>query len=403
MGEAAGNLTAAHTIKTPHTIEEIVRIVGEARAARTPVSIVGGGSHTAYARPMQTGMSLSLEKLTGVTLYEPKELVLSARAGTPLVEIERLLAENNQTFAFEPPHFSRLFGHQTERANIGGVIATGRSGPRRVLSGAARDALIGVNFVNGKGEFIRAGGRVMKNVTGYDLTKLQTGAHGSLGILTDVTFKLIPKPEAQATLVFSGLDYERGVKAMSAGLGCSFEVSAAAMVPRDGDMLTLMRLEGFEKPLQGRVDNLVALLKEVGTPEILRQSESEALWASVRDVASYVPDEAALWRVSTVPSAAATLLKQVEPVLVAKPLIDWGGGLLWLPVMDAGDARAAQIRAALPKRAGHATLYRASAATRLAASPFHPLSVAQANLNSKIKEAFDPDRILNPNVMYEGI
>ena len=401
-GESATSATRGE-VHSPGTVEEIIRLVKSAHDDNQPLEIKGSGSLSGYGRAMQTGATLSLSNLTGVTLYEPKELVISARAGTPLLEVEALLRENRQMFAFEPPHHFALFGGASETATMGGIVATNRSGPRRVISGAARDGLIGVNFINGKGEFNRAGGRVMKNVTGYDLTKLQAGAHGSLGVLTDVTFKLVPMPETEATLLFSGLALELGIAAMSSALGSSFEASAAALLPREGGDVVALRLEGFATPLKGRIEVLAAHLSAFGAPEILHGEASAALWRDVRDVKAFVADDAALWRISTVPSAASAIIAQLEPYMVSRPLLDWGGGLIWLPVADEGGAKATQVRAAIPRGKGHATLYRASLAVRRAAGPFQPLDKAQEMVNTRVKEAFDPARIINPNVMYDGI
>ena len=380
-----------------------MQVVSDAKARGVPLRISGGGTMSHYGRAINSGESLSLALLTGVTLYEPKELVLSARAGTKLKDLEALLAENNQGFAFEPPHFEKLFGHQTALETIGGIVATNRSGSRRVIAGAARDSLIGVNFVNGNSELVRTGGRVMKNVTGYDMTKLQAGAHGTLGVLIDLTFKLRPLSEVETTLVYKGLDVQAAVEAMSKALGVPQEVSSAAHCERDGVSQTLVRLEGFAASLSERVDEVAKALKAYGTPERLSGEPSKALWASVRDVADFVPQGTALWRISTVPSEAAGIVKALSTVAAAEPLLDWGGGLIWVAVPDEGDAHAARVRAAIAQNKGHATLLRASEATRLAAEPFHPLGAAENLVTQKIKAAFDPAAVLNPGFMYAGV
>mgnify|MGYP001767344883 CR=1 FL=1 len=247
----------------PTTEAEVVEAVRAARAAKTTLRIVGGGTRGGYGRPVVADATLSLASLTGITLYEPAEMVIGAWAGTPLTEIEQLLAKNRHMLPFEPVDYRPIYGWQGE-PTIGAVAAGNFSGSRRISAGAARDNLIGVRFVNGRGEAIKSGGRVMKNVTGLDLVKLQAGALGTLGPLTEVIFKVLPRPETERTLVLTGLDDARAIAALSTGLTTPFEVSGAAHLPETAQepARTCLRLEGFTDSLAYRTGELARERKE---------------------------------------------------------------------------------------------------------------------------------------------
>ncbi|MDP2733392.1 MAG: FAD-binding protein, partial [Hoeflea sp.] len=217
-------------IEYPETEEEVARIVAEANAAGLTIEVRGGGTKQTFGRPVQSASTLSLARLTGITNYDPSELVMAARAGTPLAEIEAALAANNQMLTFEPIDYRPLLG-ATGEPSIGGVFAANNSGPRRILAGAARDSLLGVRFVNGTGEIVKSGGRVMKNVTGLDLVKLLAGSWGTLGVLSEVIFKVLPKPETAVSIVVSGLNDAQAAEAMAAAMAMSVEVSGAAHLP----------------------------------------------------------------------------------------------------------------------------------------------------------------------------
>ena len=392
-------------ILAPASEAEAAEIIGASRRAGTPLSIDGGGTRAGLGRPVQAAATLSTRALTGITLYEPDEMVIAARAGTPLRLIEETLAASGQMLAFEPMDHRPLYG-TTGEPTIGAIAACNISGPRRIQAGAARDSLIGLRLVNGMGETIKSGGRVVKNVTGLDLVKLNCGAHGTLGFLTEVTFKVLPRPDVSATLALRGLDDARAVAALSAALGSPFEVSGAGHLPAGlagGDALTLLRLENFAASVAYRMDALRQTLADFCKAEALAQAEAARLWQDIRDARFFaVPSPLAVWRISAAPSRAPLIVAAIARSLAAKHFYDWGGGLVWLACAASGDAGAVVIRAALGGQ-GHATLVRAPEAVRAAVDVFEPLAAPVMRLTKGIKASFDPDRALNPGRMYAGV
>ncbi len=391
------------TLRRPQNEEELASIVREAEAQSAMLHVQGGGTRAGLGRPVNHGVTISTAGLSGVTLYEPSEMVISALAGTPLRVVEETLAEKGQMLPFEPMDHRAIYGTSGE-PTIGGVVAANVSGPRRVVVGACRDHLIGVRFVNGRGEIIRSGGRVMKNVTGLDLVKLQAGAHGSLGILTEVTFKVLPRPEATATMLFEGLSEADAVAAMSAALGSPFEVSGAAHLPAGigaEKSRTLLRFENFAASIDYRFPALAEKLKRFGTPRRIERPESEKLWAEIRDCTLLAePRDTALWRISIKPSDAPGIAGALRAALPgSRHFLDWGGGLLWLATPATGDAGAAAIRGALARK-GHATLTRAPDAIRATVPVFEPEPAPIAALSGRIKASFDPAGLINPGRMH---
>jgi glycolate oxidase FAD binding subunit len=358
--------------------------------AAGPLRVIGGGTRP-VGRPV-AGEVLSLAGLTGVELYEPGALTVVVRAGTPLSEVEALLAAENQRLPFEPMDHRPLLGTAGE-PTIGGVVAANVSGPRRVQAGACRDSLIGVRFVDGRGEVLKNGGRVMKNVTGYDLVKLMAGSWGTLGVLSEVAFKVLPETEARATLRLTGLGPHQAVEAMATALGSPFEVSGAAHLPEgDGDTpVTLLRLEGFAASVAYRTERLASLLAPFGTSEAVTDREAVlAEWARVRDVEAFAGRPGDVWRISVKPSDGPDIAARAG----GAAMFDWGGGLVWVLVPEGTD-----LRGRLEAFAGHATLVRASEETRRALSPFQPEPAPIAALSEGLRRQFDPRGILNPGLM----
>jgi glycolate oxidase FAD binding subunit len=291
---------------------------------------------------------------------------------------------------------------------IGAVAAGNISGPRRIMAGAARDSLIGVRFVNGRGEVVKSGGRVMKNVTGLDLVKLMAGSWGTLGLLTEVTFKVLPAPERAATLVLPGLDDARAIEVLCLCLASPFEITGAAHWPAGvggPDPRTFLRIEGFSASIDYRLGELRRLLRRHGTPEVLEGEASAALWAAVRDAAPFAADGTggAVWRLSTAPTRGPEVTAAIARARDARWFYDWGGGLIWLATDESGDAGAAAVRAAVAQAGGHASLVRAPEAVRAAVPVFEPLSEPLLRLTAGIKAAHDPAGLFNPGRMYAGV
>ena len=303
------------TAIAPADEAELAAAIADAAAARTPLAVEGGGTRRGLGRPTQTAATLSTAAISGVTLYEPTELVISARAGTPLEEVETLLAEHRQRLAFEPLDHRPIL-HSSGTPTLGAVAAANLSGPRRIQSGAARDSLIGIRAVNGRGEVIKSGGRVMKNVTGYDLVKFLAGSYGTLAVFSEVTFKVVPVPETEATLVLPGLDDETAVAALSAALTSPWSVTGAAHLPAmdQEPARTLIRIDGFEASVKERTDKLAAALAAFGRAETLPGSDAAATWQAVRDgTALGALQRAVIWRLSVRPGDGPKLVARTPP------------------------------------------------------------------------------------------
>jgi glycolate oxidase FAD binding subunit len=397
----------------PRDAKEVEDAVRWALSEEKPLEIVGQGSKRALGRPSQTDLTLDLSGLTGVTLYEPAELVLSAKAGTPLAEIEKLLDENNQQLGFEPLDYGPLLGGEAGQGTIGGVIAANLSGPRRIKAGAARDHFLGVTAVTGRGDTIKSGGRVVKNVTGYDLCKLFAGSWGTLGAMTDVTVKVLPKPETEASVLVTGLDDAQACEAMAAAMGSPYDVSGAAHLPDhvaswfDGlpkaEATTAFRLEGHAPSVVHRKETLAALMKPFGPVAVLDAANSHALWRGIRNLKPFAAAarERPVWRVSTAPAQAHRLLAAITPA--SQMFYDWAGGLIWVAMPFSEEPDAAAGRAAVADIGGHAMLVRAPAALRASLDVFSPEPPAIAAVSRRVKDSFDPKGVLNPGRIWAGV
>lgn len=384
----------------PADEKQLIEVVAAAVANEEPLEIVAGGSKQSLGRPLQLPHTLDVAAFTGIRQYEPEELVLTAGAATPLAEIERTLAAKRQMLAFEPADWRALLGSAATSPTLGGVVACNLSGPRRICQGAARDHVLGVAAISGRGEAFKAGGRVVKNVTGYDLCKLLAGSYGTLAVMTEISVKVLPAPEATRTVAVVGLDDARAVAVMTRGLNSPHELSGAAHLPNaDGRARTLLRVEGPAPSVEARSQALREELKPFGAAEILNDSESEKLWKGIRDAVPLTTGEQAIWRVSLAPTASPAFLGAVRTALDVDYFLDWGGGLVWLAVRGAEDGGAGPIRAALGGQ-GHATLVRASAALRAAVPVFQPLPPVLAALSARVKDGFDPKHVLNRGRLY---
>jgi glycolate oxidase FAD binding subunit len=399
----------------PAGADELRKIVAGALANERAVEIVGRGTKRGLGRPVEAALEVSLAGMSGIDLYEPADRVVSGRAGTPLAEIEARLADNQQQLAFEPPDYGPLFGGEAGAGTIGGVFACNLSGPRRIKAGAARDHFLGFTAVTGRGDLIKSGGRVMKNVTGYDLCKLFAGSFGTLGAMTDLTFKVLPAPEESATLLATGAGREQGFALLRAAIGSAYDVAGAAFLPESalaasslagrigaGAGVAAIRIEGPGPSVRYRADALRSALATNGSGiDEIEGDASLTLWREIRDVALLPRAADALWRLSVPPAAGPGVLADLERKLVVDWLADWSGGLLWLAIHDEEeDGGALAIREAIAAPGGHATLIRGPAGLRSRIEVFQPQPAALARLSARVKESFDPKGILNPGRMH---
>ncbi len=397
----------------PQDAAQVAELLTWAGAEEKTVELVGAGSKAGLGRPIATDYRLDLSALEGVTLYEPEELVLRAGAATSLGQIQAMLAQQRQQLAFEPPDFGDLYQTDLDQT-IGGVLSANLAGPRRIKAGAARDHFLGVEGISGRGQAFKSGGRVVKNVTGYDLCKLMAGSFGTLAALTEVTVKVLPAPEKVRTVLLFGQDDGAAIAAMSQAAGSPHEISALAHLPQAvaarsdvsyvsgaGAAVTAVRIEG---PAPSAAHRTAALRQQwglLGEVEELHGHNSAVLWREIGNVAPLLPDpEAVVWKLSVTPSLGARIM---AAALAAggEGYYDWAGGLLWLSLPATDDGGAALVRGALTgPDAGHATLMRGPEALRRQIDVFQPSVPALAALSARIKESFDPRRILNPGRMY---
>jgi glycolate oxidase FAD binding subunit len=404
----------------PADLDDLRDTIGEALAAEEPLEVVAGGSKRGLGRPLQLPRMLDLSGLAGIRDYQPSELVLTAGAATPIEEIDAALAEAGQILAFEPPDLGALFGLPTSvrgRRTLGGALACNLSGPRRIKAGAARDHFLGFRGVSGRGEVFKAGGKVVKNVTGYDLCKLMAGSFGTLAALEEVTVKVLPRPEALSTVMLWGLDPLTAVRTLARALASPHEVSGAAYLPASSTAglsslsgstaVAALRLEGPHPSVIFRRERLSAELGSDCEASSLDDEPSIAFWREVRDVLPLAGSgDRAIWRVSVAPSRGGELAEAISRRLDASWYLDWAGGLLWAAIAGAEDGGAAVIRDAIrgadARGTGHATLIKGSPELRRSVPVFEPQSPPLAALTARIKEGFDPRRILNPGRMVDG-
>lgn len=403
-------------IMRPATEWELKSMMTALRERAIPVEVMGAGSKRGVGRPVSAPVAMTTAGIRGISLYEPSELVMSARAGTPLAQIEVELASRGQMLPFEPIDLGPALGVGAGLQTIAAVFAANLSGARRISSGAARDHLIGVRGVNGRGEVFKSGGRVMKNVTGYDVARGLSGSWGTLAVFSEVTFKVLPLPDDVVTLVYPDLTDDLAVELMSLSLAQPYEVSgtvhlSSALAGRlrhkglanSARPLTAIRLENFTRSITYRKEKLREVLVAYGAPMELDLESSLEFWAEVRKL-SFLPSNGThLWRISTTPSEAAALVAAVRRHMAAEAFYDWSGGLVWLETPASADAGSADIRRAVASHGGHATLIRADQPVRQSVDVFQPLAPAVDRITRGIKQAFDPLGLLNPGRMYASM
>ena len=406
---------------TPENSDQVLDAIQWALSDKAPLDIRGQGSKLAIGRPMQADHVLDISGLYGITDYQPSELFVMAKSGTLLKDIETILNEQNQQLMFEPPDYGPLLGGMPGQGTLGGLVSCNLAGPRRVKAGSARDNCIGFHAVSGRGELFKSGGKVVKNVTGFDLSKLITGSYGTLAVITEATFKVLPSPENTRTvLVFWGKGCnpdELGNQAMKEALISANEVSGAAHLPartaalsevgyvgQAGCAVTAFRVEGPAPSTAYRCDSLKNLLSKFGEVEELHTKNSKTLWKEIADV-SYMTAKQndAVWRLSVPPTEGANVVGRIVENCEADVMYDWGGGLIWLQVNESNYAYQEPVRHSVAEVGGHATLIRASNELRASVDIFQPLDTYMVGITKRVKDGFDPKGILNLGRMYKGI
>jgi glycolate oxidase FAD binding subunit len=402
----------------PRDAAEVEQAIKGALAGGKTLEIVGRGGKRLIGRAAQWDMTLDLSGLAGVTLYEPAELVLSAKSATPLADIEALLAAHGQELAFEPMDYGPLLGTAAGSGTLGGALAGNLSGPRRIKAGAARDHFLGVTAVSGRGETFKSGGRVVKNVTGYDLCKLLAGSWGTLAAMTDVTVKTLPRAETECTALVLGLDEATAGKLMTAVMNSFADASAAAHVPLAlveriaatagaGVAATAFRIEGVSPSVVHRRGVLEALARPHGRLSVLEEASSRELWRAIRDATPFAAGGLSgardVWRISTAPARGTDIGRALVERGGAEVLYDWAGGLIWAALPPSNHAESGLVRSLVAEMGGHATLIRAPAAVRAVVDVFQPEAPALAALSKRVRESFDPRGVLNPGRMWAGV
>lgn len=400
--------------------QDVEQVVRAAIASEQPLEIVGHGTRRQIGQPVITNALLDISALNAVSAYEPNELIITVQAGAPLADVLSLIDSKNQQFAFEPMDTSALLG-VSGNGTIGGMIGAGLAGPRRIKAGGARDHLLGAHAVSGFGDSFKTGGRVVKNVTGYDLCKLLTGSWGTLAVMTEVTLKVMPKPESERTLMLRGLDDLTANRAMTAALGSPFDVSGAAHLPSSafrpadgalaelgaqGRAVTLIRLEGIVASVADRAGSLSKTLAPFGVLEILQDAASAALWHAIRDVEPFAARGSLgawpVWRIVCPPATGGALGQALARDTGGDVIYDWGGGLIWAALPPKPDGQAALVRQRVEAAGGHAMLIRASEAVRGNVDVFHPQPGGLASLSERVRHSFDPKSILNRGRLTRG-
>ncbi len=354
------------------------------KSANEPLRIVGGGTRQTLGNAVNASTTLSTAGMTGITLLEPAALTLVVRAGTPLVDVQAALDAENLQLPFEPMTHNTLL-NTSGRSTIGGVVACNISGSRRIQAGACRDSLIGVRMVDGAGNILKNGGRVMKNVTGYDLVKLMAGSFGTLGVMTELSFKLLPKPATQATVNLHGLNDADGINVLCRALGSPNDVTGVAFANGNA----MIRIEGLLKSVDYRVGALKSLF---AVHDITVDLNDTATWASIGNVEHLAPDDGAIWRVSVKPTDGPKLVQNLRDAHVTlNAVYDWGGGLIYLSLPDD-----LNLRDHMGGFGGHATLIRGNGG---GAPKMQPQNKLVAGIEQGLRAKFDPRGILNTGIM----
>ena len=412
----------SNSIKYPEKEKEASNLIGQFYKSNIPIELVGSGSKRNIGKPLQCAQTLNFSKLSGIIEYLPEELYIKVKACTPLNEIETELKKNNQQLAFEPIDFGYLFSGTSNYGTAAGHVACNISGPRRFKVGSIRDHVLGFRGINGKGEIIKSGGTVVKNVTGYDLSKLICGSFGTLVALTEITFKVLPIPESSKTLVIHNLKLESASDLLSKAISSSHDISGAVFLPiepkctgckmnieetfklndlQHGGSLTAIRVEGPKKSVDERIQNLINELKIIDfNVSLLTTYQSEIFWNKIKNLELFSSSKNNILRIVVPPSNSVQLIYQFSNKF--KYYLDWGGALIWMEACELTEEIFDSIRKKVVKNGGYVSMIKNSDYLPFVEEVF-TINRDRFNISQNIKKSFDPKRILNPGKMYTGI
>jgi glycolate oxidase FAD binding subunit len=399
----------------PTDAAQVAAMVQHAAAARRTLEVVGKGSRRQFGHPVRSDDTLDLSALSTIVSYEHDELVLTAQAAAPLEDIKSLLSERNQYLAFEPPDLADLWGQPKGEGTLGGALATGLGGPRRASAGAPRDHFLGFKAVNGLGQSFSAGGKVVKNVTGYDLPKLMAGSFGTLCVMTEVTVKVLPAPPETRTLAIYGLDEQGALTRLRSALGGPVAVTGAAFLPIDivagisGPMAersgsaALLRLEGVEQTVRVGVSKIIERVGQSCSVAIFNTEDSQQLWQEIGNAHVFAESDLPVWRFSIPPSTAASVGDALRRSGASRLYFDWGGGSVWAEGPGTEDGGAVRFRSIATEAGGHVVLMRAARELHDRVDVFQPLEPGLLALTARIKERFDPFGLFNPGRVHRSL
>ena len=412
----------SNSVEYPQNEIEVSNFIKKFYKSNVPIELIGSGSKRKIGKPLQCSKTLSLTKLNGIIEYLPEELYIKVKACTSMQQIEEELKKNKQQLAFEPIDFGYLFNGKSNCGTAAGQVACNISGSRRFKVGSVRDHVLGFRGVNGKGEIIKSGGNVVKNVTGYDLSKLVCGSYGTLIALTEITFKVLPAPEASKTLIIHDQKIEPATFLLEQAISSSNDISGAAFFPIEpkvpgcvmniektfklndlkyGGSLTTIRIEGSKKSINLRIQNLIDELKIVNfNISILDTHQSEIFWNKVKSLEFFSSSKNNILRIVIPPSECVQLVYQLSNKF--KYYLDWGGALMWMEAFELSEEMFESIRKKVVRHGGYVTMIKNSDYLPYVEDVF-TINRGRFNISQNIKKSFDPKRILNPGKMYTGI
>ena len=412
----------SNSVEYPQNEREVATLIRKFYKSNIPIELIGSGSKRKIGKTLQCAKTLNLSKLNGIIEYLPEELYIKVKAGTSIKAIEQELKKNNQQLVFEPIDFGYFLNGESDYGTAAGQVACNISGSRRFKVGSVRDHVLGFRGVNGRGEIIKSGGVVVKNVTGYDLSKLICGSYGTLVALTEITFKVLPLPEESKTLVINNQKIEKAVHFLDKSISSSNDISGAVFFPdrpmisgssmnientfklndlKQEGSITAIRIEGSKNSIDHRIENLINELQIINlNVSILEVHQSEVFWNKVKALEFFSNSKNNIIRIVIPPSECVNLIYQFSSKF--KYYLDWGGALMWLEVFELSEEMFESIRKKVVKRGGYVTMIKNSNYLPYVEDVF-TISSERFNISQNIKKSFDPKRILNPGKMYTGI